>query len=80
MRKGLGAAICFLFSILLLSVPVKGAEEMTEELIEKMEFDEVQDMLNEMLGEGSFSFSGALKNLDVYKRQSGGRRAARDPF
>ena len=63
MRKGLGAAICFLFSILLLSVPVKGAEEMTEELIEKMEFDEVQDMLNEMLGEGSFSFSGALKNL-----------------
>ena len=32
---------------------------MQEELIKKMEFDEVQDMLNEMLGEGRlFLFPG----------------------
>ena len=63
MRKILGAVILFLFSALIFTVPVKGAEEMTEELMEKMDFDEVQEMLNEMLGEGSFSFSGALKKL-----------------
>ena len=63
MKKILGTVIVFLFSALIFSVPVKGAEKITEELIEKMEFDEVQDMLNEMLGEGSFSFSGALKKL-----------------
>ncbi len=63
MRKILGAVILFLFSALIFPVPVKGAEEMTEELMEKMDFDEVQEMLNEMLGEGSFSFSGALKKL-----------------
>lgn len=58
MRKILGAVIVFLFSALIFPVPVKGAEEMTEELMEKMDFDEVQEMLNEMLGEGSFSFPG----------------------
>lgn len=58
MKKILGTVIVFLFSALIFSVPVKGAEKITEELIEKMEFDEVQDMLNEMLGEGSFSFPG----------------------
>lgn len=63
MKKILGTVIVFLFSALLFSVPVKGEEKITEELIKKMEFDEVQDMLNEMLGEGSFSFSGALKKL-----------------
>ena len=63
MKKILGTVIVFLFSALIFSVPVKGEEKITEELIKKMEFDEVQDMLNEMLGEGSFSFSGALKKL-----------------
>lgn len=63
MRKILDTAICFLFFLMIFSVPVKGSEKITEELMEKMEFDEVQDMLNEMLGEGSFSFSEALKNL-----------------
>lgn len=63
MRKILDPAICFLFFLMIFSVPVKGSEKITEELMEKMEFDEVQDMLNEMLGEGSFSFSEALKNL-----------------
>ena len=57
MKKILGTVIVFLFSALIFSVPVKGEEKITEELIKKMEFDEVQDMLNEMLGEGSFSFS-----------------------
>lgn len=63
MRKILDPAICFLFFLMIFSVPVKGSEKITEELMGKMEFDEVQDMLNEMLGEGSFSFSEALKNL-----------------
>ena len=37
MRKILGAVIVFLFSALIFPVPVKGAEEMTEELMEKMD-------------------------------------------
>lgn len=62
-EKNIGYSDSFSFSALIFSVPVKGEEKITEELIKKMEFDEVQDMLNEMLGEGSFSFSGALKKL-----------------
>ena len=42
MKKILGTVIVFLFSALIFSVPVKGAEKITEELIEKMEFDEVR--------------------------------------
>ena len=64
MKKILGTVIFFVFLLGGCSVPVKwGGEELQRNWRKKMEFDEVQDMLNEMLGEGSFSFSGALKKL-----------------
>lgn len=63
MKKKIG--ICFLFFLLLLfwKIPVQAEEEMTEELIEEMELDQVQNMLDEMLGEGNFSFAKALKSI-----------------
>ena len=63
MKKILGTVIVFLFSALIFSVPVKGAEKITEELIEKMEFDEVQDDVKRNAGRRKLFFSGALKKL-----------------
>ncbi|MDO4337506.1 MAG: stage III sporulation protein AE [Eubacteriales bacterium] len=43
--------------------PVQEQEELQEELLSEMDFTEIQNMMDEMLGGSSFSFTEALKTL-----------------
>ncbi len=63
MKKSAGACLLFLLLLVFWQMPVQAEEETTEDLIEEMELDQVQNMLDEMLGEGNFSFSKALRSV-----------------
>ncbi|MDD7219423.1 MAG: hypothetical protein PUI16_05475 [Clostridia bacterium] len=65
----------FILIILCISCSIEGAAEIVyaeendttgilqEELIGEMEFDEIQKMMDELLGNNSFSFSQALRKI-----------------
>ncbi len=62
--------VCLCLGICLLSVPALAAEELSgetgqaaQELLEDMELQEVQQMIDQMLGEHSFSLGQTVQNL-----------------
>ena len=52
-----------LFYFMVCFVPVQAAEEVEQEILEEMDFEKIQDMMDEMLGENSFSFADGVKRL-----------------
>lgn len=62
MRVRVAAVLGMLLFFLTLPVPVS-ASELQEELLSEMDFSEIQNMMDEMLGDSSFSFTEAVKGL-----------------
>lgn len=62
MRVRVAAVVGMLLLFFGLAVPVS-ASELQEELLTEMDFSEIQNMMDEMLGDSSFSFAEAVKEL-----------------
>ena len=62
MKRGKWALLLFML-VIFGCTPVQAATQVQEALLEEMDFTKIQDMMDEMLGENSFSFADGIKRL-----------------